>query len=302
MEGILFGLALGDALGRDVEFEKWNAIRAKYGERGILEPADPAIYTDDTQMTLALLRGILDAGLDAPVDDLMSAVGRRFVEWLHHPETPSGAPGVTCQAGAAAFERGVHWSLSGVPDSKGCGAAMRVAPVGYLYQHNVQRLIEVAQSQAVITHRHPTGVASAVAAAYLVKLALDGVDPSDYINRTLEVVRGMSDEMEDALLRVGHVLGWNNEREALGHLGEAWIGEEAVAMALYCVLRHPDDYVACVRTGVNVTGDSDSIGCIAGGIMGARLGPDAIPADWIARCQHADEIRALARQSEALRD
>ena len=80
-----------------------------------------------------------------------------------------------------------------------------------------------------------------------------------------------------SMLRVGHVLGWGDEVAALRHIGEGWIGEEAVALALYCILRYPDSYVDCVRRGANTDGDSDSIACIAGGIMGARLGLGSHP-------------------------
>ena len=52
-EAILFGLALGDALGAPTEFLKLPEIKQQYGARGIQEPPDPALYTDDTQMTLA---------------------------------------------------------------------------------------------------------------------------------------------------------------------------------------------------------------------------------------------------------
>ena len=57
---ILFGLALGDALGAPVEFLTLPQIYAAYGARGIQEPPTPALYTDDTQMSLALAQGLLD--------------------------------------------------------------------------------------------------------------------------------------------------------------------------------------------------------------------------------------------------
>lgn len=59
-------------------------------------------------------------------------------------------------------------------------------------------------------------------------------------------------------------------------IGEGWIAEEAFAMAVYCVLKYPDDYQKCIQLAVNVTGDSDSIGCLAGGIVGARVGYEMI--------------------------
>jgi ADP-ribosylglycohydrolase len=67
-------------------------------------------------------------------------------------------------------------------------------------------------------------------------------------------------------------------------------------MALYCVLKHSDDYVAAVRLGANISGDSDSVAAITGGILGARLGPDALPPDWIARLENREYLAALGER------
>ncbi|MBI1276505.1 MAG: ADP-ribosylglycohydrolase family protein [Anaerolineaceae bacterium] len=300
IEAILFGLALGDALGYPVEFMKLADIRQTYGHVGIQELPNPALYSDDTQMTLALAEGMLDAGINAPLDSLMQGVGNRFIKWRESPEN-NRAPGTTCINGVNRFQSGISWRESGIVESKGCGSAMRVAPLGYLYQHDEARLREVAVATSQITHRHPTAIAATVAAAYLVKLALDGVSTSDYMPRLYDFTTGISDEFDLAILRVGHVLGWMNEDLALDHIGQGWTGEEAVALALYCVLRYPDDYVACVHRAANTNGDSDSIACIAGGIMGARLGLDAIPSDWRLRCENAAMISDIARRL-AVRD
>jgi ADP-ribosylglycohydrolase len=300
-EAILFGLALGDALGWPTEFKKLTDIKARYGARGIQAPPDPAIYTDDTQMTLALTEGLLDAGLTAELNAQMNAVGRRFIEWLHSPENDR-APGGTCINGVERFESGIPWRQSGIATSKGCGSAMRVATIGYLYQADSTRLREVAEASGLITHGHPAAVAASIGAAYLVKLALDGIPTRDYIPRLMAFTDGISEEFDDAVRRVGHVGAWGDEESALDHIGQGWTGEEAVALALYCVLRYPDDYVACVQRGANTNGDSDSIACIAGGIMGARLGLDAIPADWQARCEKAAYLRELAARMAAARN
>lgn len=292
-EAIVFGLALGDALGYPTEFLKLPQIKAKYSAQGIQDLPDPALYSDDTQMTLALTEGLLDAGLDADLDTQMNAVGKRFIAWMHSPDN-NRAPGRTCMAGVERFESGTSWRLAGIAHSKGCGSAMRVATIGYFYQHDEERLREVAEASGIITHRHPAAVAASIGAAYLVKLALDGVPVSEYGRRMTSFVDGVSDEFDAALYRVGHVGGWTDEEAALDHIGEGWVGEEAVALAFYCVLRYPDDYVACMRRAANSNGDSDSVACIAGGIMGARLGLDAIPAGWRARCENAGYLRDLA--------
>jgi len=73
-QAILFGLALGDALGWPVEFGGIDYIKYAYGSEGVKEPPDPAFYTDDTQMTVALTEGLLETGLNTPLDEQMQAV------------------------------------------------------------------------------------------------------------------------------------------------------------------------------------------------------------------------------------
>ena len=52
-------------------------------------------------------------------------------------------------------------------------------------------------------------------------------------------------------------------------------------MALYSVIKHPKDFIACLTAAVNHSGDSDSVGCIAGSIIGTLNGVDSIPINWI---------------------
>jgi len=292
---ILYGLALGDALGWPVEFKTLAEIRAHYGPHGITEPPDPALFTDDTQMTLAVAGALVEAG-DANLESLMNIVSQKFIAWSHHPDTPHCAPGNTCLRAVKQLEQGRNWREAGIKSSKGCGSAMRAAPIGYLYQHDPDRLREVAHAIGFATHQHPAADAASIAAAYLVKLALDGVHPKEFSGRVFEFCLRISDDFDYAILRLNHTLGWMDTDAAIRHIGQGWTGEEAVALAIYCCLRHPDDWIAAVRLGANITGDSDSIASITGGLLGARLGLHAFPKDWIARLERRTELETVAEK------
>ena len=90
-KGVMFGLAIGDALGWPTEFLKIPQIKSKYGKAGIAELPDPAIFTDDTQMSVAIAKALIRAG-EKSVEDIMGAIKDEFILWLHHPEN-SRAPG-----------------------------------------------------------------------------------------------------------------------------------------------------------------------------------------------------------------
>lgn len=289
---ILYGLALGDALGWPIEFLSMRKITTIYGADGVREPPEPALVSDETQTSLAIAEALIEAG-EADIDTLMKAVTQRLIDWSNSPENTRSA-GHTVTESVRMLEAGVSWRESGTMHTKGNGATIRVAPIGYLYQHNPKRLKEVALVTGVATHAHPADQAATAAAAYLVKLALDGIPPDQYINHVLDFVEGMSEDFQDAMLRIGHVIEWTDEEAALKHIGSGWIGEEAVAMATYCVVRYADDFAKAVCRAVNIPGDSDSVGSIAGGVAAARSGPEGIPQEWVSRLEHLDRLTDVA--------
>src|SRR5712691_8289175 len=143
--GSLFGLAFGDALGAATEFLSVDQILRRFPPHGPLEPAgNPARVTDDTQMTLAVGEALLEAervyGRDKSgtlsggqvsytATTLERPLRHAFVAWSNSPEN-NRAPGMTCMRACAGLERNLPWYEATVSRSKGCGANMRVAPVG----------------------------------------------------------------------------------------------------------------------------------------------------------------------------
>ncbi|MGV9552653.1 ADP-ribosylglycohydrolase family protein, partial [Streptomyces ardesiacus] len=130
--GALTGLALGDALGFPTEFNDVPSILAKCGPWRGMELPRPAIVTDDTQMTLALGKGLrtaMDGGVLAP-GAMTEPVRREFIAWNRSPDN-NRAPGNTCLRACGLLERTDRpWQDASQIHSKGCGANMRVAPVG----------------------------------------------------------------------------------------------------------------------------------------------------------------------------
>lgn len=313
-KGCLLGLACGDALGRPTEFRGLHAILAAFGPNGIEELPEPALFTDDTQMTVAVANALCRAGGES-LDALANAMAEEFVRWLESPENVRG-PGRTCLSGCGRLKAGVSWRESGLRESKGCGANMRVAPVGLYCRDDPAGLRLTARMSSLLTHAHPTALAAAEATALCVAWAAQGTDPAAYVERLEAHAEGVQwdDELgkpwgDESNSQECLLFGWQELRQAVrgipqalrdrprdycSVLGEAWVAEEALACALYCVCAHPRDYAAVVRTGANSNGDSDSIACIAGAISGAYLGQAAIPQDWRDRIEKADELNALA--------
>lgn len=290
-KAMMTGLALGDALGWPTEFRHMDQIYAEFGSSGIQQPPNPAIFTDDTQMTIAVARALI-AHHDRDIPTLMTRMSEEFVEWGFSSEN-NRAPGTSCMQGVRQLAAGALWSDAGGLQATGCGSAMRAAPIGFVYQNSPEMLRCVAIASSLPTHRHPSAIASAVAAAYLIKLALDDVPVAELTSRTRSFIGGMSPELDAAFDTMERVLSWSDEVAAMDEIGGGWVGYEAVPLALYCVLRYPDSWVDTVRRGANFAGDSDSIASIAGGIQAIRLGRQSIPEDWLQHLERREELEAL---------
>jgi len=281
-KGCIYGLAIGDALGAPVEFLNIENILRKYGQNGITDFTNYmdfglGTYTDDTQMSVAIARALIESGHE-DLETIMHTISTRFVEWLDSPEN-NRAPGRVCISGCFRLKKGLHWSESGGTWSKGCGSAMRSAPIGLFFYDDSEKLIEVAKASSIITHRHPTAQAAAVGTAFLVALAINKTEPDMIIDELCKITEKISLEFVEKIRQVNKVLA-SSPIKSFKILGDGWVGEEAVACALYCFLKSPRDYRKTVLTAVNCNGDSDSIGCIAGAISGAYNGIENIPQKW----------------------
>ena len=81
---------------------------------------------------------------------------------------------------------------------------------------------------------------------------------------------------------------------AIKKIGEGWVGEEALGISLYCVLKYSDDWVKGTLAAVNHSGDSDSTGSITGAILGTLLGAEAIPERWVQNVENSERIQKIA--------
>jgi ADP-ribosylglycohydrolase len=191
---------------------------------------------------------------------------------------------------------------------------MRAAPVGLYFFDDDDALVRVAAAQSVLTHSHPTGIASSVAAAAPVAWVargngLDGMLPHTVAmveKLTAELLRDLGARPSDVdrigvgeqlriLERTEQMLARDDD-DVCRLLGGAWVGEEAVACALWCVLKAEGDFEASIGRGANSSGDSDSIACIAGSIAGAHVGIARLPARFVERVERGADLDALARQ------
>jgi len=295
--GCLLGGAVGDALGAGIEFASLAEIRRAHGTAGVTGYVPcygrSGAITDDTQMTLFTAEGLLRARRRG--GDVIGALWQAYQRWLltqgpapagrgadgwligqeflHHPRSP----GLTC---LSALEDGQPGTVvEAVNNSKGCGGVMRVAPAGLA---GIDSFALGCQASA-LTHGHPSGYLAAGAFAQMVGDVVRGRTLADAAAGALAAVSEApgGNEVSAALARAMFAAAEGPpSTEAMCALGEGWVAEEALAVAVYCALT-AGGFRSGVLLAVNHSGDSDSTGAICGNLLGASLGTTGIDADLL---------------------
>ena len=229
------------------------------------------------------------------------------------------APGNTCLSACESLYQGKKVQNN----SKGCGGIMRVAPMALLMAgywsrgesfYNVQQMDEAGAEVAAVTHKHPLAFLPAAMLTHLIYhiirmeenevkanmagIALKTIDALD------NIYKGEYEEDKRYLAnltRMAVKLAANDKSDAenIRMLGEGWTGEEAWAIALYCVVRHVGSIEEALIAAVNHDGDSDSTGAVCGNIMGAIYGYEAMKRKRLL-CPQGKELEQTLELSEII--
>ena len=325
--GCLIGGAAGDALGYAVEFLSESQIFSRYGDNGITSfdlRGGKGIVSDDTQMTLFTAEGLIRAGKNAGIDKCTDSIRDMYKCWLSTQHTSFRpekkpfssvlldipelyslrAPGNTC---LTAIQQGAEGTPEKpINNSKGCGGVMRAAPVGLFFAGTDVSMRDcdiLAAKSAALTHGHELGYIPAAALAHIVRIGAENEEASlkEAVldsNRAMQELFGTcrhigyyTELMEKA---VDLAYSSKNDLAAIHKLGEGWVAEETLAIAVFCALRHEDDFAAALVSAVNHKGDSDSTGAVMGNILGAFAGVSEIPEKFQADLEFLDVITKMA--------
>lgn len=300
--GAVMAAAIGDALGHPTEFESWERIRQRFPPDGVTgferwwerDGQRFAPYTDDTQMAEIVLRALVDHGRDAGLEPVMEQIAAGFARWRVDPQGGHRAPGNACMRGAGRLAAGVHWRQAGGPEDGGCGSVMRAYPFGIVFFDDPARAEHWAVEHSHMTHGHPIALAACAAIAVGVAAELRGEPPAAVLAAMVTAAgrhdAGTARMAEKAL---ADAAAGSPPDEVLRRL-EGWAAHEAIAAAMYVAARHERDLPGALLEGANAHGDSDSIATLAGALLGARLGLEAIPAGWLRDVERSVELRDLA--------
>jgi ADP-ribosyl-[dinitrogen reductase] hydrolase len=330
IEGMLLGLAIGDALGMTTEGPGWSVAR-----RRLLYPADVADYctslghsdpihgrgtpSDDTQLSFWTLEQLLADGELVPEN-----VARLFVQRGDEIVGRGGTVAEFIQRGEQNTTPWYDWA----PDGVGNGALMRIAPV--LLPHLKTRTSDLwvdAILAARLTHNSSVSLAACAGLVHLLWRCLgkkDKTEPQWWMEEFAAVIAPL--ERKAYLPRRAFGIGANARtlaevlttflpkafargipvREACGPDG--WASSsfvlETTPSLLYILMRHGHDFEEAILRAVNDTHDNDTIASMVGAVLGALYGRKAIPERWITnltgRTRRDDDGQVFRLISQAL--
>ena len=319
VEGMLLGLAVGDALGNTSESLLPSERHARLGEvRGYLPNHHAGgrrvgLPSDDTQLAFWTLEAILeDGGLDPErLDERLTSrrvfgIGSAMKQFIGNHK--AGSP----------------WHEAGAR-SAGNGALMRIAPVlvPHLTSGTADLWVDVAFA-AALTHNDPGSTAACVA---FVRILWDLLrmerppEPLWWVDSYVEVARDIEGDASYAP-RGGAFTDydgpiWRFVAEQLARAHQSglsvrdacdrwWSGAyllETVPCVLYTLMCHGADPEEAIVRAVNDTKDNDTIAAMVGAAVGALHGREGLPARWIdgllGRTTEDDDGRIFQLLSEA---
>jgi ADP-ribosyl-[dinitrogen reductase] hydrolase len=291
-EGVVLGLACGDALGRPVEFRSSQQVTAEHGTLTEMvghgtwgQPA--GTITDDTDQALCIARSLDECGGFDPAD-----IADRFVAW--YDSGPFDIGNMTRQSiralkqGQAWDEAGQQvWETSAEGSNAGNGSVMRCPPLAVALRDDPDQLAAVSRESSLITHADPRCTYGCAVLNLTVAGFLRG--ESDPLASVLDDIGNEApDELVSALTPVAD----GNEPASLSTSGYV---VDSLQTALHDALS-ADSAEDAIVTAVNRGGDADTIGAIAGAVAGARFGAQDLPERWLSAIDERYELTRLAHR------
>jgi ADP-ribosylglycohydrolase len=281
--GAILGTAVGDALGLPYE-----GLSSRRGASLFGEPSRHQFFlgggmvSDDTEHTCLVAQALIASGGQS--EAFAHQLGRRLRWWALG--IPAGIGYATLRA-VLKLWCGIPTEKSGV-FSAGNGPAMRSAVLGAAID-DVARLQSLVAVSTRITHTDPKAECGAFAVALAACLArrYPLVDGSLYIEMLRQCLPSTSaGDFLRVMERAVHSAGRGESTRAFAE-SEGWGNGvsgyvyHSVPVAIHAWLRHQRDLPAGLMDVIQCGGDTDTTAAIAGGILGAGVGKEGIPPEWL---------------------
>lgn len=266
LKGIVYGAAVGDALGVPYEFQRRDAFACKGMASGGAHQMPRGTFSDDTSMLLATCDSIRECGC-IDIGDMRD----RYRKWLYEGSyTADGKVFDVGNATSAALSEGRGQTHE---RSNGNGSLMRIAPLAC-----TDATDDEIRAVSAITYAHPLSMEACVSFVHILRSVMNRDDLECAIE---ENVPG-----DPRFAFMKEIKDWSR-----GDVRSSGFVIDTLGAALWCAL-NTDSYADCVLAAVNLGGDTDTTACVAGALAGAMYGYDSIYKSWIEQLRGRDVIES----------
>jgi ADP-ribosyl-[dinitrogen reductase] hydrolase len=293
--GGLWGSLVGDALGVPVEFKDRAIVQADpvrdmrgYGTHH--QP--PGTWSDDGALLLCTVDSLVASEFD------MSDMGRRFVEWVNRGLwTATGEAfdiGMATSDALFRIEKGTPPEQAGGAGEydNGNGSLMRILPVALRFAENqTTNLINRLERGSSLTHRHPRSTMACALHGLFVRDLLAGINATQAMTSARNVFVGYYSAVAE-LHQFERLLKDDFATLSEGVIVSTGYVLHTLHASVWCLL-NTTSYESCVLKAVNLGGDTDTTGCVAGGLAGILYGVNAIPLHWRNALARREDVATL---------
>jgi ADP-ribosylglycohydrolase len=297
--GGLWGSLIGDALGVPVEFLDRVTVQSDPVKdmRGFGTHRQPAgTWSDDSSLLLCSVDSLLRREFDTEDFGKLFCAWHREGLWTPHGEVFDA--GVTTVNALSRIATGVRAEFAGGDDqfSNGNGSLMRILPVSLRFaEYPSNELLNRVHRASAITHRHPRSQMACGFFTLVIRELLNDQNSVDAFANGLSSFRDYYEpgpwwaaefDYFQLLLAGGLAKRPESEIDSSGYV------MHTLGASFWCLLT-TSSFEECVLKAVNLGGDTDTTGCVAGGLAGVFYGLNAVPEKWIRSLARHDEVESL---------
>jgi ADP-ribosylglycohydrolase len=296
--GGLWGSLVGDALGVPVEFKDRATVQADPVKdmRGFgSHKQPPGTWSDDGALTLCTVESLLHSEFDT------QDMGQRFVRWMN--EELWTATGVVFDVGGATADAlmriagGTPAEQAGGCDeySNGNGSLMRILPVSLRFAGEpLKQFASRVERVSAMTHGHERSKMACVFCGLVVRQLLLGWKIGAAVESARIEFAGWYERAPE-FIHFRHILEDEFTTLPEGEIVSTGYVLHTLHASLWCLLT-TSSFEDCVVRAVNLGGDTDTTGCVAGGLAGVHYGLSTIPATWLHSLPRRDEVESLCNR------
>lgn len=297
LDGLL-GVCVGDALGVPVEFEgrdylDVNPVMGMQGYGTWNQP--PGTWSDDSSLTFCLAESLCE-GYN------LKDIGDKFCKWLYEGYwTADGRVfdvGGTTKRAIQRIKAGISPLQSGGTSQteNGNGSLMRILPIVYYTKRmDLAERCKIVQEVSSITHAHSQSVISCQIYIEVLVNILQGTNIYTAYENMKPSIRAFYQDQDEELEPFDRILEKDIFQIPRDKISSKTYVIDSLEAALWCNLKHTN-YTDTVLEAINLGGDTDTIGAIAGGIAGIYYGFENIPSEWLSRIARKQDIKTLAER------